>query len=242
MSIELVIFDMAGTTVRDDDAVNVCLREALAPRISVSRDEANSLMGLPKPVAIRILLEQKLTAGQPASTELVNELHEDFLSRMLRYYRTAPSIEPMPHAMDTFWQLKEAGVHLALDTGFSRPIVNAILERLGWSEGGLLDATVASDEVPNGRPRPDLVLRAMKLTGVSDAKRVAKIGDTPSDLQEGTAAGCRFVIGVTNGSHTREQLAAHAHTHLIGSLQELPNIVMGSSGPPHNNRLSIRPN
>jgi phosphonatase-like hydrolase len=228
MDIELVIFDMAGTTVRDDDAVNVCLREALAAKIAVTRDEVNSVMGLPKPIAIRLLLEGKIGAAG-VSTEMVSAIHDNFLSRMLCHYRTAPGIEPMPHTLDTFCQLKEAGVRIALDTGFSRPIVNAILERLGWEDGGLLDATVSSDEVQRGRPHADLALRAMAITGVRDPRRVAKVGDTPSDLQEGTAAGCGLVIGVCNGSHTREQLAAHPHTHLIVSLQELPALVLGSA-------------
>lgn len=228
MSIELVIFDMAGTTVRDDDAVNLCLREALAQHIAVTRDEVNSVMGLPKPIAIRLLLERELGAGGAASPGLVQAVHEGFLSRMLHHYHSAPGIEPMPHTLETFGQLKEAGVRLALDTGFSRPIVNAILERLGWNQGGLLDATVASDEVARGRPHADLALKAMELTGVKNPKLVAKVGDTPSDLQEGTAAGCGLVIGVTNGSHTRDQLAAHPHTHLIASLQELPALVLGN--------------
>lgn len=226
MSIELVIFDMAGTTVRDDDAVNVCLRAALESQAPVARDEVNTVMGLPKPTAIRILLEQKLGRSAIAPA-LVDRVHQDFLARMLNHYRTSPSVEPMPHTLDVFRQLKEAGVRLALDTGFSRPIVDAILKRLGWNQDGLLDATVASDEVQRGRPHPDLAVKAMLLTAVSDPNRVAKVGDTPSDLQEGTAAECGLVVGVTNGSHTRDQLAVHPHTHLIGSLQELPEIVLG---------------
>jgi len=227
MQIDLVIFDMAGTTVRDDDAVNVCLREALANKTAVTRDEVNKVMGLPKPIAIRLLLEEKLGGPGQVSAAVVELVYQDFLARMLNHYRTAPGIEPMPHTLDTFCRLKEAGVRLALDTGFSRPIVDAILERLGWNSGGLLDATVASDEVPRGRPHADLALRAMELTGVRNASRVAKVGDTPSDLQEGIAAGCGMVVGVTNGSHTREQLSAHAHTHLIDSLAELPELVLG---------------
>jgi phosphonatase-like hydrolase len=231
MSIELVIFDMAGTTVRDDDAVNACLRAALAKHVEITRDEANSVMGLPKPIAIRLLLEEKIANGLAISATLVNTIHDDFLARMLKHYHSAPDVEPMPHTLDTFCRLKEAGVRLALDTGFSRPIVNAILERLGWNEGGLFDATVASDEVQQGRPHPDLALKAMELTGVRDRRLVAKVGDTPSDLQEGTAAGCGLVVGVTNGSHTREQLAPYPHTHLIASLQELPALVLGSPTP-----------
>ncbi len=61
----------------------------------------------------------------------------------------------------------------------------------------------------------------MKRTGVTEVRRVAKVGDTPSDLLEGTAAGCGLVIGVTNGTHTRAQLAAYPHTHLIPGLERL---------------------
>lgn len=219
---------MAGTTVRDDDAVNVCLRHALAPQVSVTRDEVNAVMGLPKPTAIRLLLERKPGHRGSVAEAMVNELHDGFLQRMLRHYQNAAEVEPMPHTLEAFWQLKEGGVRIALDTGFSRPIVDAILERLGWDEGGLIDATVASDEVERGRPHPDLALKAMELTGVRDPKLVAKVGDTPSDLQEGTAAGCQLVIGVTNGSHTREQLAPYPHTHLIADLKELPALVLGN--------------
>ena len=65
----------------------------------------------------------------------------------------------------------------------------------------------------------------MKLTGVTDAKRVAKVGDTLSDLGEGTAAGCGFVIGITSGAFTHEQLAAAPHTHIIQRIPEVLQIV-----------------
>jgi phosphonatase-like hydrolase len=225
MNIQLVVFDMAGTTVRDDDAVNLCLREALAPMAAVTRAEVNAVMGLPKPVAIRELLGTRRSGRRTVTPEMVAAIHDDFLARMLLFYRTGPGVEPMPHALEAFHQLKEAGVSIALDTGFSRPIVDAVLTRLGWEDGLLLDATVASDEVPQGRPHPDLIFKAMELTGVADPKTVAKVGDTPSDLLEGAAAGCGLVVGVTCGTHTREELAPHPHTHLIGSLRELPSLV-----------------
>ena len=225
MKIQLVVLDMAGTTIRDDDAVNVCLREALASHsVIVSRDEVNLVMGLPKPLAIRKLLE-KQPSGKPAGAERITAIHEDFLKRMLHHYRTSPAVEPMPNTLEALAELKEAGLRIALDTGFSRVIVEAILERLGWNDSGLLDATVASDEVARGRPHPDLVFKAMELTAVTEPAAVAKVGDTPSDLQEGSAAGCGLVIGVTNGSHTRDELQPHPHTHLISGLIELPRLV-----------------
>lgn len=225
MKIELVVFDMAGTTVRDDDAVNRCLQAALAEGgIQVSRDQINSVMGIPKPVAIAELWARE--RGGRAPEEAVEQLHRAFLERMIEFYRTDPHVGEMPGARSAFDALHEAGVAVALDTGFSRRIVDVILERLGWDTPGVLDATVASDEVARGRPHPDLLLEAMRRTGVSDVDRVAKVGDTPSDLQEGMAAGCRLVVGVTNGTHTHQQLAAHGHTHLIGNLWELPGLII----------------
>jgi phosphonatase-like hydrolase len=227
ISIELVVFDMAGTTVRDDDAVNTCLRDALAAgEIAATRDEINEVMGMPKPTAIDLLIQRKLALRQPAPPRMVAAIHDDFLRRMISFYHTAPGVEPMPHAVETMHQFKEAGVKLALDTGFSRPIVQAILQRLGWDTDGFLDATVASDEVARGRPHPDLLQKAMQLTGVADAKAVVKVGDTPSYLLEGTAAGCGMVVGVTNGSHTRAQLEPYPHTDLIPTLAALPELVI----------------
>lgn len=228
MKIELVVLDMAGTTVRDDDAVNVCLREAMhAAGESVSRDEVNEVMGIAKPVAIRKLLEKR--SGKPASTVRVDAIHTDFFTRMTRHYATSANVEPMPHTIDVFSQLKEEGIRIALDTGFSRPIVDAILDRLGWKDLGLLDATVASDEVSRGRPHPDLVMKAMALTGVTHVGAVAKVGDTPADLEEGSAAGCGLVVGVTNGSHTAAQLKPFPHTHLIANLGELPGVIFNGA-------------
>ena len=43
----------------------------------------------------------------------------------------------------------------------------------------------------------------MKRLGVTDAKRVIKIGDTPSDLKAGRNAGCLLSLGLTNGTHSK---------------------------------------
>jgi phosphonatase-like hydrolase len=221
--LELVVFDMAGTTIRDDDAVNRCLREALSfGGVEVSRDQVNAVMGIPKPAAIASLLSARQAAPVSAEHATVRRLHREFLRRMIAFYEQDPAVAPMPGARECFETLRGRGAKLALDTGFSRDIVDVILRRLGWEVPDVLDATVTSDEVPRGRPHPDLIFEAMRRTGVTDPANVAKVGDTPSDLQEGIAAGCGWVVGVTNGSHTREQLLPHAHTHLIRCLAELP--------------------
>jgi phosphonatase-like hydrolase len=223
MTIELVVFDLAGTTVNDADGVNRAVREALAAvGVNVSRDSVNAVMGIPKPVALRYLLEE---ASREDLLADLSQIHADFVARMIRFYQTDPSVYEIAGATDVFRRLQAAGIKVALDTGFTRDIVDVILPRLGWTDSRLVNFTVTSDEVSRGRPHPDLIQRAMTALGLTDPARVAKVGDTPADLEEGMRAECGMVIGVTQGSHSAEQLRACQHTHLIGTVAELPALL-----------------
>lgn len=224
MAIELVVFDIAGTTVDDGDAVNRCFRAALtAAGLTVSHAAANEVMGLPKPLAIRTLVER--AGGREAMLAQVDAIHSDFVARMSRFYDEDPAVVEVAGAGRTFATLHKAGIKVALNTGFSRAIVAKILPRLGWNEGVTVDATIASDEVTRGRPHPDMILRLMERLGVRDSSSVAKVGDTPVDLEEGTNAGCARVIGVTRGTHTRAQLLPYPHTDLIETVADLPRLL-----------------
>ncbi len=222
--IELVVFDIAGTTVEDPGVVNRCLRDALAAAgLSLDAAGVNRVMGLPKPLAIARLIDD---AGRaPDLGERAEAIHRDFVARALAFYREDPSVREVPGAGELFRMLRAAGLRVALDTGFDRPITDALLRRLGWAEGTAVDATISSDEVERGRPYPDMIRALMRRLGVESPTRVAKVGDTPSDLEEGTNAGCGLVVGVTGGTHSRQQLEPFPHTHLIASIRELPAIL-----------------
>jgi len=223
VGIRLVIFDIAGTTVKDPDGVGSCLKAALtADGVPWEANEVNAIMGIPKPMAIASLLR---TAGLPEDAARIAAIHEDFRARMIEYYRTEPSVEEIEGASEVFSELRKMGILVGLDTGFDRPIVDALLQRLGW-DSSVVDVTVTSDEVAHGRPYPDLVFRAMELAGVTDIREVAKVGDTPSDLNEGTAAGCALVIGVTEGTHSYDQLVVHPHTHLVPNVRSVPALMV----------------
>lgn len=223
MPIGLVVFDVAGTTVFDGDAVHSCLERAVARAgVTATRDEVNAVMGMPKPLALARLVASY--RGTAPSADEAGAIYAEFERLMLDHYRFAVGVREVEGAVEVFQALRARGIRIALDTGFHRTILDAVLRRLAW-DSRLLDATVASDEVAHGRPDPDMVWRAMELTGVGDAARVAKVGDTPADLCQGDRAGCGLVVGVTSGSHTEDELARHPHTHLIASLAELLPIV-----------------
>lgn len=223
--VKLVVFDMAGTTVADGDAVNRCLREALgAAGLEVSRDEVNAYMGIPKPVAIRSLIERS-----PRHDHLLGEvdaIFADFTRRMTGCYETDDTLSEVPGARRLFTNLQRAGIKVALNTGFSRHVADTLLKRLMWLDDEAIDATITSDEAPRGRPFPDMIEHLRTRLNIEDPAAVAKVGDTPADLEEGTQAGCGLVIGVTWGTHTREQLAKFPHTHIVNSLAELESVLL----------------
>src|SRR5262245_49627121 len=97
---ELVVFDMAGTTVHEGDGVNSSFVAALAS-VGVEADPArvNAVMGLPKPEAIRTLLAG---AGRRATDGEIHAVHEDFTRRMRAYYATDPAVREIPGAAAAF--------------------------------------------------------------------------------------------------------------------------------------------
>src|SRR5262249_10651683 len=166
MHIELIIFDMAGTTVSEGGAVYECLRDTLAANgLELAAAAVHEVKGMDKYEALRILIEksdmrEELMPGLDA-------IHEDFVERMIEFYRNDPSVGEIPGASDTFRRLRRAGVMVALNTGFSRDIAQTLIDRLGWERDELIDASVTSDEVDRGRPHPDMIRSLMMKLGVA---------------------------------------------------------------------------
>ncbi len=222
--IDLVVFDLAGTTVKENFDVQRTLQNSFAKvGLVISIGQASKVMGIPKPIAILQLLES--LNYHSISDDFIRLIHADFVSNMVSFYEMDKTVQENEGVTETFRALKKEGIKIIVDTGFDRPIVDALLERLGWEKHQLIDGSVTSDEVAHGRPFPDLIYKAMEIAGVSDVRRVAKVGDTASDLEEGNAAGCSLVIGITTGAFTKEQLQTVKHTHLIQEIPELLKIL-----------------
>jgi phosphonatase-like hydrolase len=206
LAIALAVFDVAGTTVLDGDAVIDAMIAALASDdVRAPRGAVTAVMGMPKPMAIRQLLGSAETDGAAMLDARVDRIYRTFVSLVKNRYRHDPLIREADGAVDVFRCLRLAGIRVALDTGFSRDVLDVLLARLGW-DSDIVDCTVTSDEVEKGRPHPDMIFRAMELTGVTSRDDVAKIGDTPVDILEGQAARCGLVVGVAYGTHSRAEL------------------------------------
>merc|ERR1712007_84319 len=93
-----------------------------------------------------------------------------------------------------FRELKQAGIKIALDTGYPQNIQEGLVKRLGF------------DKVVDGRPYPYMVHRLMERLNIESVKRVCKVGDSVRDIEEGRNAGCGLVVGVLSGADDFQSL------------------------------------
>ncbi|QUH05032.1 phosphonatase-like hydrolase [Saccharopolyspora erythraea] len=218
--IELVVLDMAGTTVADGGLVEAAFTDAIAevgvaesdPAFPGMLDHVRRTMGESKISVFRTLLDGDETRARQA-----NEAFER------AYGRRVGECAEIDGAAETIRRLRGSGVKVALTTGFSEATQRQIIDALGWE--GLADLTLTPAQAGRGRPYPDMVLTALLRLGVDDVRHVAVVGDTAYDIGSGLRAGASVVAGVLTGAHGTAELTEAGATHVIDSVRDLPAIV-----------------
>jgi len=220
--IRMVALDMAGTTVADGGAVEEAFQRALD---SVGLT-AGELQADPQEYVRRTMGQSKITVftellgGDRHRAEEANSAFEAAFDQAVDRGEVAPIAGAEP-AMRI---LRDAGLRICLTTGFSPATRDRIISALGWE--GSVDLALSPADAGRGRPWPDMILTAVLRLRIDDVAEVAVVGDTSSDLRAGTRAGASLVIGVLSGAHTRAELARAPHTHVIGSVADLPDLVL----------------
>ena len=215
--IQLVVFDMAGTTVKDGGQVPAAFTSALSARgIDVTPDQLRRVRGASKREAVR-----RFVPDGPDRERVAELAYADFRARLAGLYQRG--VEPVDGAEDVFRMLRANGVRVGLTTGFDRDITTLLLDALGWTRD-TVDAVVCGDDVAQGRPAPYLIFHAMEASGIGDVRRVAAVGDTTLDLAAGSNAGVSWNIGVLSGAHDRASLEKAPHTHILTSVAALPTL------------------
>jgi phosphonatase-like hydrolase len=217
--IRMVIFDMAGTTVDEDNVVYKTLQKVInLAGYHFTLDQVLALgAGKEKLTAIKDIISH---IGEVYDEVLVAKIHSDFLDELAIAYNNF-QLKPQKGAEEVFKILKQKKIFVVLNTGYNKKTANTILEKLQWHVGKQIDALITSTDVSNNRPLPDMILLAMQKFNITDAKHVAKVGDSIIDIEEGKNAGCTLTLGITTGAHTEAQLATANPTKIIHHLNEL---------------------
>ena len=224
-AIELVVLDMAGTTVRDDGVVERAFQRA-AERTGVAdrMPWAEALryvrdtMGMSK-----IDVFTHLSGGDVARAHAATDAFEGAYAEIV----SEQGVAEIPGAAAAISGLRDAGIKVVLTTGFAPVTRDALLDGLGWRD--LVDVALSPVDAGRGRPAPDLVLTALLRTGASSVQSVAVVGDTSSDVRSGRRAGAGFVAGVLSGAHDRAALIAAGADAVLDDVTGLHDALRSSA-------------
>jgi len=217
---------MAGTTVNENNVVYKTVHKAIAEAgyaVSFEQVLANGA-GKEKLQAIKDILRIDLGIEDE---QVAKAIHKNFVAQLAEAYANL-DVKPEGGAEEVFATLKQQGKHVVLNTGYDAKTARSLLVKLGWEEGMQIDLLVTASDVPNNRPKPDMIHYAMRHFAIEDGAQVVKVGDSAIDIEEGQNAGCGLSIGITTGAHTRAQLEAVNPNYIINNLKELLAIVAGA--------------
>jgi phosphoglycolate phosphatase len=213
MSIELICFDMAGTTVNDQGLVLDAFRRTI-DELGVTAEDART--------AEAYVIETMGQSKIEVFTELFDIRADVANDAFERHFVTAArdvGVSEIPGARATVEELKSRGIAVALTTGFSPATREVLIDILGWSD--LFGLRVSPTDAGRGRPTPDMILLCALRSRVSAVQAIMAVGDTASDMQAGRRAGVGQCVGVLSGTDDEARLLESGADRVVDSVVEL---------------------
>lgn len=201
-TVEAVIFDWAGTVVDYGSRAPASAFVEVFRRfdVAISVDEARGPMGSEKRAHVAALLADPRIAkrfeaahGHAPSEADIDAIYKAFIP--LQIETLASHADLIPGAAETAAWLRERGVKIAGNTGYNSEM-SAVNERLAASQGYKPDVCVAANDVPRGRPAPDMALKCALELGIGTVRGCVKVDDTIPGILEGLNAGM-WTVGVS---------------------------------------------
>jgi HAD superfamily hydrolase (TIGR01509 family) len=148
------------------------------------------------------------------------EIDAEVVQRMQRRYE---EVLPLVDGAIAAVRRLAASFRLGLASSSNRPLIDAVLTAAGLGE--IFEVTVSSEEVPRGKPAPDVFFEAARLLRVPpDA--CAAIEDSANGIRSARAAGMR-VIAIPNAHYPPAGNALALADVVLGSLDELTTRIVG---------------
>ena len=215
--IEAVVFDMDGVLIQSEEVWDAVREAYVLERGGRYEDEVQrAMMGMSSVEWSRYLHD---VAGVPDEPATIND---EVVRRMLDAYRA--HLPLLDGATDAVRRLADR-YPLGLASSSNRPLIDAVLLTAGLSQ--LFTATVSSEEVPRGKPAPDVYLEAARRLGV-DAHRCAAVEDSHGGIRSAKAAGMR-VIAFPNPSYPPDEDALAQADVTIRTLGELTPVLVDAA-------------
>ena len=217
-SIRAVAFDLDGTLA--DSTPGICATfstvlgeagHALPPMAEVA-----AMIGLP--------LGDIMVRYAPGAS--IDDI-EVLVARYRSIYTTSvvPTTLLFPRAWSLLRACRAAGLDLAIVTGKTTEVADAMLRRCRIRS--LFRSVVGNERGNRPKPFPDLMHIALDELG-APAGETLLVGDGSHDIEMGREAGVR-TCGVAWGVHEVERLTAAGADHVVHSMAELRDLILGPS-------------
>jgi len=208
-AIEAVVFDLDGVIV-DSEHVWDAAREALARERGGRWHESaqQAMMGMSSVEWSRYMHD---VIGLKDTPE---EISSEVVRRLEATYR-----EELPLIDGATEAVARLAEHwpLGLASSSNREIIDLVLELSGLDR--VFRVTVSSEEVPRGKPAPDVYLEAARCLG-ANPERSAAVEDSRNGILSARAAGMR-VVAIPNPRFPPGEEALATADVLIPSINEL---------------------
>ena len=191
--LKAVILDWAGTTVDHGSLAPLRTIQSVFAEdgITVSEDDARADMGLPKKDHIRNLLGR---IGRDNSEPEVQRYYTRFIPRQMEMLELHSAV--IPGVLEAVSDVRARGLKIGSTTGYTKPMLDRLAE-LAAAQGYVPDCRLTPEDAGAGRPHPFMIYEAAKLLQVYPLWMFVKVGDTPSDIDEGRNAGT-WTVGVSD--------------------------------------------
>jgi len=209
MSIEAVVFDLDGVIIDTEEVWEEVRRGYVAEFGREFRpDTQDRMMGMSTGEWSTHLAAE---VGVPRTPE---QVAEDVLSRMAERYRA--DLPLIPGSVAAVRRIA-AAYPVALASSSARILIRQVLETAGLTS--LFRVVLSTEEVPHGKPAPDVYLTAVEQLGLSP-EVCAAVEDSSNGLRSAAAAGLA-VIAVPHGVYPPADDALATASLVIKSLDEL---------------------
>lgn len=188
-----ILFDMDGLLV-DSERVYHRVSYEMAAELGVDLNDGilSMQMGRSPLESMKIFISELGIQGYTAQALV------DWRDKMmLKAYRE--SVDFMPGAYEIL-EASAKDFKLAIATGSTRNLVEVVIAKLGIEK--MFDAILPSDEIVNGKPNPEIYLKAAKMLNLK-AEECFVLEDSSNGCMAGHRAGC-YVIAVPT-KHTENQ-------------------------------------
>jgi HAD superfamily hydrolase (TIGR01509 family) len=213
-----VVFDLDGVLLESEQLWDLARRELVADQGGRWRPEATTAMLGMSPAEWSSYMRSHLGLALDEGRVV-----QEVVTRLLAHY--AQGLPLLPGAAEAVRRLARRWP-IGLASSSNRVVIDHVLALAGLED--CFAATASSEEVPKGKPAPDVYLEATRRLGVP-APDCAAVEDSANGILSALAAGLA-VIAIPNDAFPPPPQVLSRAAVVLGSLEELTAEVVDELG------------